>query len=43
MDSDEEICYECRGLGNDYYFDEDGELISACDDCYFNRYKLERE
>lgn len=42
MDWDE-ICYECRGLGNDYYVDEDGELIFACEDCYFNRYRAERE
>ena len=26
-------CYECRGLGDDYYFDENGELGSACDGC----------
>lgn len=26
-------CYECTGYGDDYYLDEDGELVSACDDC----------
>lgn len=31
-----DICYECQGLGDDYYFDENGELISACEDCPFN-------
>ena len=29
-------CYECTGLGDDYYIDEDGELVSACSDCSFN-------
>lgn len=26
-------CYECTGYGDDYYIDEHGELVSACDDC----------
>lgn len=34
MDYDE-ICYECTGYGDDYYFDEDGELVSACSECPF--------
>lgn len=29
-------CYECRGLGGDYYIDENGELQDACSDCRFN-------
>ena len=29
-------CYECRGLGDDYYMDENGEWISACDGCVNN-------
>ena len=29
-------CYECQGYGDDYYIDEDGELVCACDDCSFN-------
>lgn len=29
-------CYECRGYGDDYRLNEDGELESACDDCPFN-------
>lgn len=32
---DYDYCYECRGYGDDYYFDEDGELISACEECPF--------
>lgn len=26
-------CWECTGLGDDYYMDENGEFVSACDDC----------
>ena len=29
-------CYECKGYGDDYYVDEQGELVSACDGCPFN-------
>lgn len=29
-------CYECRGYGDDYYIDEQGDLVSACDRCSFN-------
>lgn len=28
-------CYEC-GYGDDYYFDDDGDLVSACSTCQFN-------
>lgn len=31
-------CYECTGYGDDYYLDENGELVSACDDCPLNQY-----
>ena len=33
---DYDWCYECQGYGDDYYFDENGELVSACDDCPHN-------
>lgn len=33
---DYEICSECREYGDDYYFDEYGDLVSACSDCSFN-------
>lgn len=36
MEDYDDRCYECRGLGDDYYLDENGELVSACDDCPFN-------
>lgn len=31
-----ERCYECSGYGDDYSFDENGEMTSNCDDCPFN-------
>ena len=33
---DPDICYECRCYGDDYYFDDDGELECACIDCLLN-------
>ena len=30
-------CYECRGLGDDYYFDEDGEMVSYCPKCWVTK------
>lgn len=27
-------CYECRGYGDDYYFDENGDLVSFCPMCW---------
>lgn len=32
-DWDYDYCYECRGYGDDYFINDDGELVSACDDC----------
>lgn len=26
----------CRGYGDDYSFDDDGELVDNCTDCTFN-------
>lgn len=31
-------CYECSGLGDDYYIDENGELQCYCDQCVMNKY-----
>lgn len=33
---DNDRCYECSGYGDDYYIDDDGELVCACADCPFN-------
>lgn len=30
-------CYECSGYGDDYYVDENGDLVSACDDLPMER------
>ena len=35
-DALDDCCYECTGYGDDYYFDENNELVCACDDCPFN-------
>ena len=32
---DYDQCYECQGYGDDYYIDDDGELVCACDECSF--------
>ena len=29
-----DICYECEGYGDDYYINDEGELVCACDDCW---------
>lgn len=31
-----DYCYECSGYGDDYYVDEDGELICRCSECPMN-------
>ena len=36
-------CDECTGNGDDYYIDENGELVSACTDCPFNSANIEQE
>jgi hypothetical protein len=33
---DYDHCYECRGLGDDYIINDDGELESFCDRCGCN-------
>ena len=30
-------CYECGGYGDDYYVDDNGELVWNCPDCPFNK------
>ena len=32
-----DVCYECGGYGDDYYYDDSGELVCACDDCWVTR------
>lgn len=38
-DDDWDYCYECSGYGDDYYFDDDGEMQCRCDECPFNPYR----
>ena len=33
---DNDYCYECRGYGDDYSFDENGDLVWNCPDCLMN-------
>ena len=33
---DSDYCYECSGYGDDYYEDENGELVCRCPECLFN-------
>jgi len=40
MDEDDR-CYECTGYGDDYYMDENGEWVSACDDCVWNEWGMD--
>lgn len=30
---DYDVCYECSGYGDDYYVDDDGNLVSNCTNC----------
>lgn len=29
-----DYCYECSGLGDDYYIDDNGESVCVCDSCF---------
>lgn len=35
MDPDYDYCYECTGYGDNYYENEDGEMICRCFECPF--------
>ena len=36
---DYDRCYECSAYGDDYYFDDNGDLVCACDECWYNEYR----
>ena len=36
-------CYECGAYGDDYYVNEQGDLVSACDGCPYNSTEWEDE
>ena len=43
MDNDDN-CYECRGYGNDYYYDaEADDYVSACEECIYNGGRIKNE
>lgn len=29
----DDYCYECTGYGDDYYINDDGELVCRCPEC----------
>lgn len=31
-----DVCYECTGYGDDYYLNDEGEWVSACETCPYN-------
>lgn len=36
-----DYCDECRAYGNNYSYDDQGELVSNCIECNFNEKELE--
>lgn len=40
---DYDWCYECTGLGDDYYVNEDGTLECRCDNCMYNQQRSYNE
>ncbi len=32
-----DYCYECSGYGDDYYEDDEGEMVCRCPECPVNR------
>lgn len=36
---DDDYCYECTGYGDDYMLDENGEWVSRCPDCPYNKWE----
>lgn len=40
---DYDWCYECEGYGDDYYIDDNGEMVSACNGCIHNMLEVDDE
>lgn len=40
-DSAFDLCYECRGYGDDYSFDQNGELVCNCTNCLINPNRID--
>ena len=43
MYDDEDYCYECSGLGDDYYINDEGELENWCPHCSINPHNRHTE
>ena len=43
MDELDDICYECTAYGDNYYIDDKGELVCACDECWVYRSMMDEE
>lgn len=43
MDEKYDYCYGCTGYGDEYYYNEDGELVCLCDNCPYNGSDLEND
>lgn len=41
--TNDDYCYECTGYGDDYYIDDDGEMVRSCDTCPHNHRNWEDE
>lgn len=41
MDDKYDYCYECTGYGDDYYMDDNGDLVCCCNECIFNPFNDE--
>lgn len=39
MDEDYDYCYECAGYGDNYYINDDVELVCYCPECSMNPFK----
>ena len=39
----EDYCYECKGYGDDYYINDDGELVCNCPECPYFEMEIEHE
>ena len=39
----DEICFECTGYGDDYYLDDDGELVPACPECWVTKERMKSD
>lgn len=42
-DDYDDYCYECGGYGDDYYMDENGELVCQCPECAMNPNRFDED